>query len=68
MVRDQLQQVENNMDVEVQCRLADRNHELIMGMLCFTVYTLIVPTLYVLLLYPVDLSLYIKSLTHSFII
>ena len=34
MVRDQLQQVENNMDVEVQCRLADRNHELIMGMLC----------------------------------
>lgn len=31
LVRDQLQQAENNIDVEVQCRLADRNHELIMG-------------------------------------
>lgn len=32
LVRDQLQQVENNIDVEVQCQLADKNHELIMGM------------------------------------
>ena len=31
LVRDHLQQAENNIDVEVQCRLADRNHELIMG-------------------------------------
>jgi len=31
LVRDQLQQVDNNVDVEVQCRLADKNHELIMG-------------------------------------
>ncbi|XP_067931806.1 uncharacterized protein [Watersipora subatra] len=29
-VKDQLQRIENNIDVEVQCRLADRNHELIM--------------------------------------
>lgn len=32
LARDQLLHIENNLDVEVQCRLADRNHELIMGM------------------------------------